>query len=428
MSVTDEASPSLGACTANPIGAVPGGFAIARRDAAMQMSRSDIRGPRHPLTALSIGQARPLNYWPDALIDPDLFRREQERLSHVWTLLGFTHEVPQDGDWLRAPLATRSVFVQRFGGALRAFENRCAHRSFPLRNADRGNGPIVCDFHHWRYDKEGRAVAIPECMALFGKTPETMDARLTSVEIACCGEFIFGRFRKPGDNQTLEQFLGESFAILKTISSTPVAPQRLTRTVEANWRLCFHANVEDYHPPTIHPQTFGKAGYVKAERFRYFRFGWHSAFFHHPAPDGLTQMAAACRDGTWRSQNYRVFHIFPDLTVSHLRAHWENWYIVVVQYSPVTPGRSVLRTWFYPAPVPAKNPAAWYDRSSRWFSNWFRRRFTSHFVSWILRQDEIISEKLQEKAVRLSAVPILGALEERLAWFEEAYAEMMQGL
>jgi hypothetical protein len=228
-----------------------------------------------------------------------------------------------------------------------------------------------------------------------------------------------------GDRRTADAGTVSRRRILKAISATPTAPQHLSRSVEANWRICFHANVEDYHPPTVHPQTFGKEGYLKPDRFRYFRFGWHSAFFHHPAPDGFAQMAAACRDGAWRSQNYRVFHIFPDLTISHLRAHWENWYIVIAQYSPVTPSRSVLRTWFYPAPFPTKNAAAWYDRLSRPFSNWFRRRFTSYFVSWVLHQDEIFSEQLQETAAQLSPAPMLGALEERLAWFEEAYAEAM---
>jgi hypothetical protein len=29
-------------------------------------------------------------------------------------------------------------------------------------------------------------------------------------------------------------------------------------------------------------------------------------------PDALTKMSEECRAGTWRSINYRVFHIFPN--------------------------------------------------------------------------------------------------------------------
>jgi phenylpropionate dioxygenase-like ring-hydroxylating dioxygenase large terminal subunit len=90
-----------------------------------------------------------LSNWPRTLIDAEAFRREQRELSRMWTFLGFANDVANDGDWFRATLATRSVFVQRFGDELKGFENRCAHHSFPLRNSDKGNGAIVCGFHHW---------------------------------------------------------------------------------------------------------------------------------------------------------------------------------------------------------------------------------------------------------------------------------------
>jgi phenylpropionate dioxygenase-like ring-hydroxylating dioxygenase large terminal subunit len=373
---------------------------------------------------LQSANQRPFYDWPDALIDPERFRREQERLCHIWTFLGFAHDVAKDGDWFRATLATRSVFVQRFGDELRGFENRCAHRSFPLRTADKGNGPILCGFHHWRYDKEGCAIGVPQAIPLFGAAPAELAARIVQLEIATCGALIFGRFPAPGEQPTLEQFLGDGFDILKAISATPTAPQRLSRSVEANWRICYHANVEDYHPPTVHPQTFGKEGYPNPKKIGYFRFGWHSAFFTTPDRDELTRMAADCRSGTWRSHGYRVFHLFPDLTISHLRAHWGNWYIVIVQYAPVSESRSTMRTWFYPAPFPCDT--TWYDRLTRPVTNLVRRMAMSYFVAWVLGQDNVICEQLQSIAQQLSPAPMLGALEERLVWFEEAYAEVMQ--
>jgi len=122
------------------------------------------------------------------------FKREQERLSRFWTLLGITEDVANDGDWFCATLGGRSIFVQRFGPAIKAFENRCAHRFYPLRTAKKGNGPIVCGFHHWRYDQDGRAIGIPMCQEMFGTTPRELDARLNPVEVAVCGSLIFGRF------------------------------------------------------------------------------------------------------------------------------------------------------------------------------------------------------------------------------------------
>jgi phenylpropionate dioxygenase-like ring-hydroxylating dioxygenase large terminal subunit len=367
----------------------------------------------------------PFANWPDTLIDPARFRDEQARLARIWTFLGFTHDVAKDGDWFRATIATRSVFVQRLGEELRGFENRCAHRSFPLRNADKGNGPIVCGFHHWRYDKNGEVVEVPQC-ALFGPSPSELAARLNRIEIDTCGSLIFGRFASPGSGPSLRLYLGESFDILAAISATSVAPRFVTRSVEANWRLCFHANVEDYHGPIIHARTLGKSGYPRPERTHYFRFGWHSAFFANPDPDGLTRMAAECRNGTWRSANYRVFQIFPDLTVSHVRVHWENWFVVVVQYAPVSPSRSVMRAWYYRAPFPPQVAPPWYDRLTRPLTNLVRRLVMPYLVKMVLDEDNFVCERQQSIAQQLSPAPILGALEERLAWYEEAYAEAMR--
>jgi len=367
----------------------------------------------------------PFANWPDTLVDPARFRDEQARLARVWTFLGFTHDASKDGDWFRATIATRSVFVQRFADELRGFENRCAHRSFPLRNADKGNGPIVCGFHNWRYDKNGEVVDIPQC-ALFGPSPGELAARLNRIEIDTCGALIFGRFAPPGSSPSLRQYLGDSFDIMAAISDTRAAPRFVTRPVEANWRLCFHANVEDYHGPIIHSRTLGKSGYPRPDRTHYFRFGWHSAFISNPDPDGLRNMAADCRAGTWRSANYRVFQIFPDLTVSHVRIHWENWFIVVVQYAPVSPSRSMMRAWYYPAPVPSLRPPAWYDLMTRPLTNLARKIAMPYLVRMVLDEDNAVCERQQSIAQQLSPAPILGALEERLAWYEEAYAEAMR--
>jgi phenylpropionate dioxygenase-like ring-hydroxylating dioxygenase large terminal subunit len=149
--------------------------------------------------------------WARSLTSPGAFAQEQARLAHVWTFLGFAQDLGRNGDWIRASIATRSVFVQRFGSELRGFENLCAHRFYPLRTADSGNGPVVCGFHHWRYDKEGQALGIPACEDTFGMVSRALDARLNPIEIATCGALVFGRFPAPHATQSLEAYLGDGF-------------------------------------------------------------------------------------------------------------------------------------------------------------------------------------------------------------------------
>ncbi len=312
--------------------------------------------------------------WASAMTDPQAFRREQDRLSHVWTFLGLTRDVARDGDWFRASLATRSVFVQRFGDELKGFENRCAHRGYPLRNADKGNGPIVCGFHHWRYDQAGRALGIPAVRgALRRNSPRARreaqsdrdrDLRQPGVRpLSGASRCRCPSGAPPRATESLEDFLGTGFPILAAMSQMPAAPIYVTNPVKANWKLCLHITFDDYHGPAVHPGTFGKLGYLRRYNITYARFGLHSCAINHPDPQALEKMAAACRDGTFRSAYYRIFQIMPNLILSHFRSDGQFWFCVVEQYVPVAHDRSQLRAWLYPGAISRRTAPRW--RSAR---------------------------------------------------------------
>jgi phenylpropionate dioxygenase-like ring-hydroxylating dioxygenase large terminal subunit len=359
--------------------------------------------------------------WARALKDPATFEREQQQLSHVWTLLGLTTDVPRDGDWIRAALGGRSVFVQRFGDTLRGFENRCAHRFYPLRTADNGNGPIRCGFHHWQYDRDGRAIGIPKCQEMIGVTPRELDARLAPIEVETCGTLIFGRFPRPQDSQTLEQFLGVGFAILQTMFAGAAPAGRMLRPFSANWKLCYHISIEEYHIVAVHPNSFGKGGYLRPDHIHYSRFGWHSAFFLED--ETVERMAERFREGTYRPVDYRVLHFFPNLVVSQVSAA-RDWYLIVQQFVPVGPDRTRMRGWSFRAPFQIE------DRN--WFDRLIRRAVTPllpfgvrYYWSRILKEDDRICRRMQEYASQLKGSPLLTRQEERIGWFEEAYEQLM---
>lgn len=119
-----------------------------------------------------------------ARVSSEAFAAEREALATCWTFLGFEHQVAVADDWFRTMIGGRSIIVQRFKLGLAAFEKKCAHRGYPLRHSDRGNGPLLCGFHHWRYNHEGLALGIPNCLDMYGTTPRELRAKLRSVELA----------------------------------------------------------------------------------------------------------------------------------------------------------------------------------------------------------------------------------------------------
>ncbi|MDP2408866.1 MAG: Rieske 2Fe-2S domain-containing protein [Pseudolabrys sp.] len=362
--------------------------------------------------------------WARAMSDPAAFAHEQAQLGQVWTLLGLTTDIPNDNDWFRATLGGRSVFVQRFGDMIKGFENVCRHRFFPLRTRDRGNGVIRCGYHHWQYNKDGLAVGIPHCQELFGMTPRELGARLTPVEIATCGMAIFGRFAAPHATETLEQYLGDGYLIIQALCNRTTPPHRLTIKAKANWRALFHIGLDDYHLVAVHPKTFGKDGYLKQDTVRYFRLGRHSAYFNGTENDAIVSMIAQCRDGTYRPYGYRIFQFFPNVSIVQLRA-LKSWYILLMQYIAVAPDRTEVRIWFYPAPFPATDKS-WLASLVRRYLEFWMPPFLWAYVRRVIREDASACEQGQTVAHQIDGLPILGRQEERIAWFEETYAEAMQ--
>src|SRR3954470_8283548 len=49
----------------------------------------------------------------------------------------------------------------RPGGEVSAFPDRCPHRLVPLAAGTVVDGRLQCPYHGWRFDAEGRCVAIP---------------------------------------------------------------------------------------------------------------------------------------------------------------------------------------------------------------------------------------------------------------------------
>jgi phenylpropionate dioxygenase-like ring-hydroxylating dioxygenase large terminal subunit len=369
--------------------------------------------------------------WARAMTSQEDFLSEQEKLGHLWTFLGFASDIPANNDWFRTTLGGRSIFVQRFEKDIRAYLNRCAHRYYPLRTSAHGNGPIVCGFHHWRYNRDGLAIGIPNCQEMFGKTPREMNQQLPEVEIAQCGSMIFGRFPAGGQypNPSLEDWLGDGYAILNHLTNTPPpAINRLQSDVAANWRLLMQISLDDYHLVAVHPSTFGKSGYLKPEKTRYFRFGAHSAYIASAPDDALAKMAEACRAANYTPESYRILQFFPNLIVAMIRAvnylGDRYWFLLVQQLVPEAYDRTRSVTRF--TLLPFAKPAGVLHRQARTIAKpWVTLGF-AHYARKTHREDNQVVEQLQRSASLFEADPVRALQEQRVSWFEEEYQSIIE--
>jgi Rieske 2Fe-2S family protein len=188
--------------------------------------------------------------------DPEIYRLDVDRIwRRGWLFAGHTCQIPQAGDYFTVELDTDSIIVvRRADGAIQALHNVCRHRGSLICTQQAGHvSKLVCPYHQWTYDLDGRLLAsrgMPEDLDKSGFGLRAVHARDLEglIYISLAGE--------PPSFQPLEQ------SIAPLLHSQGFHQAKVARIVDyqvnANWKLVWENNRECYHCNANHPQ------YIKA--------------------------------------------------------------------------------------------------------------------------------------------------------------------
>ena len=188
--------------------------------------------------------------------DPDQYRRELDAFWYDrWIAVAREEEVAAPGDWRVVRIGTQSlVLVRAASGEIHAFHNVCRHRGSVLCTEDTGSFPrkrIVCPYHAWTYDLDGRLVATPRRM----ETPDfrLQDFPLHAVGADAWGGFVFVHLGK--DPEPLAQSVGRLEERFKPYRFHDLrSGKRIVLDVQANWKLLAENFSECFHCPPVHPE------------------------------------------------------------------------------------------------------------------------------------------------------------------------------
>src|SRR5688572_30721838 len=182
--------------------------------------------------------------------DPEHYRRELDAFWYRgWVAACREEEIPLAGDWVTARIGTQSVVVLRNQSGIKAFHNTCRHRGSILCEKERGKfarGRIVCPYHAWTYDLEGKLVGTPRRM----ETPDfdADDFPLFEVAVDSWGGFVFVRLAPGAGTAGLqEKYQNYDFQSLRI-------GKRIVADVKANWKLLAENFAECFHCPPVHPE------------------------------------------------------------------------------------------------------------------------------------------------------------------------------
>jgi phenylpropionate dioxygenase-like ring-hydroxylating dioxygenase large terminal subunit len=153
--------------------------------------------PRIPDDEASIARAASLPAW--IYRDPEYFAIECDTvLRPSWQVLCHLADIPNPGDFHTFDfIGEHLVAVRGEDGRVRAFHNVCRHRAARILDGNHGNcgRTMMCPYHAWSYDLEGRLVGLP-----FRKSfdVDPADLGLRPVEMEIWHGFVFVRLESGG--------------------------------------------------------------------------------------------------------------------------------------------------------------------------------------------------------------------------------------
>jgi len=201
--------------------------------------------------------------------DPDFFRAEQEKVfAASWQVVCHVSDVAGQGDWHSLEFLGESIIVVRGeDDQVRAFTNVCRHRGSRIVDGASGCAKkLVCPYHAWTYELDGRLSGVPQKSDYPGL--DTSRHGLTPVDIEIWRGFIFVRLKGDGPSVAAmmapydDQVEPYRFEDLRALGRVTLRPRAV------NWKNVADNYSDGLHIPVAHPgltRLFGRSYGVEAE-------------------------------------------------------------------------------------------------------------------------------------------------------------------
>ena len=189
-----------------------------------------------------------------AYTDPRFLALERSRIfTRTWMLAGFVEQIPKPGDMLPVSVGGLPLLlVRNLEDRLRVFHNACLHRGTRLVDQPRtGCERIVCPYHAWTYDLDGRLGRRAHLLGPGEHEPTTpSDMGLVSIRCEQWQGLIF--VNVDGDAPPFADYIEPAERVLGGYDLTRRHyAGSLTFDIRANWKLVHENYFDMWHtfPP-----------------------------------------------------------------------------------------------------------------------------------------------------------------------------------
>ena len=268
---------------------------------------------------------------------PEVFERAKARLfRRAWLFACHASRLQQPGDYFAFSILDQDLFMIRGrDGALRCFFNVCRHRGHALVEGSGRARVLVCPYHAWSYDLQGRLRGAPGTRGLAGF--DTAGICLTEVRLEVFCGFVFVNL-DPEARPMVEVFPGveEAVRALCPDIDQQVFAQEHDALEACNWMVAVENYNECYHCKVVH-KTFA-SGVIDPQSYNVRGFG-ATKCLHHTAK---AQSGAAAWYDTSGS-GYGAFFLWPGFSLQVYPSVLVNTY----HWQPLSPEATrVFRGWY----------------------------------------------------------------------------------
>jgi Rieske 2Fe-2S family protein len=202
---------------------------------------------------LLLDQRRPGHALPQQFsTDPAIFAFDVDRIyGSSWIMVGFETELPSPGSTLALTIGRSPVLVVRGrDDVLRAFHNSCRHRGAQICADGLSRRPrLVCPYHQWAYDLEGRLVNATRMGGDFD--PEEHALVPVSLRTVAGTVYVCLSDTPPAFDDFHDAL--EPMLAPHQLHRAKLAHE-MTLVEKANWKLVMENARECYHCASNHPE------------------------------------------------------------------------------------------------------------------------------------------------------------------------------
>lgn len=219
--------------------------------------------------------------------------------------------LPEIGSYVaRDAAGTPIVAVRGVDGTVRAFRNACRHRGMQVTEGSGCTRALVCRYHGWTYNLEGKLRHIPheDGFPGFDKDAHPLVPVTASERLG----LVFVSQDEPTQD---DDSLGGLTRLIAPDQSLFASSER---EFEVNWKVLLESFIEGYHIKSTHPESFLPYGFDNLNVIDLFG---HNSRVTYPFQriKKLANVAPAERrvDGLLTY----VYHLFPNVLITVLSRH-----------------------------------------------------------------------------------------------------------